>query len=124
MTSRTLRSPTASSIRPVTEDQHRAIFEAEIEAFRDHWSSREKTDEDFARTFKREELDTDLWVVAWDGDEIAGVVQNWIWPEENETHRLGSAAGSNTSACAGRGGDAVSGGPSPPRPCAACAPPG
>ena len=30
------------------------------------------------------ELDTGLWVVAWDGDEIAGVVQNWIWPEENE----------------------------------------
>jgi ribosomal protein S18 acetylase RimI-like enzyme len=22
-------------------------------------------------------------VVAWDGDEIAGVVQNWIWPTEN-----------------------------------------
>ena len=22
--------------------------------------------------------------MAWDGDEIAGVVQNWIWPDENE----------------------------------------
>ena len=22
--------------------------------------------------------------MAWDGDEIAGVVQAWIWPEENE----------------------------------------
>ena len=34
-------------------------------------------------THKTEELDTSLWVVAWDGDEIAGVVQNWIWPTEN-----------------------------------------
>ena len=22
--------------------------------------------------------------MAWDGDQVAGVVQNWIWPEENE----------------------------------------
>jgi mycothiol synthase len=77
--------PDGLEFRPVTSDQHRAIFDAEVEAFRDHWSSREKTDEDFERTFAREELTTDLWVVAWDGDEIAGVVQNWIWPEENAT---------------------------------------
>ena len=32
-----------------------------------------------------------LWVVAWDGDEVAGVVQTWIWPEENE--RLGVKRG-------------------------------
>jgi len=83
--------PDGLEFRPVTPDQHRAIFDAEVEAFRDHWSSREKTDEDFERTFRREELTTDLWVVAWDGDEIAGVVQNWIWPEENAT--LGVARG-------------------------------
>ena len=28
--------------------------------------------------------------VAWDGDQVAGVVQTWIWPEENE--RLGVSA--------------------------------
>lgn len=83
--------PDGLEYRPVTADQHRAIFEAEVEAFRDHWSSREKTDEDFERTHRREELDTDLWVVAWDGEEIAGVVQNWIWPEENAT--IGVARG-------------------------------
>ena len=77
--------PDGLEFRPVTPDQHRAIFDAEVEAFRDHWSSRDKTDEDLERTLKREELDTDLWVVAWDGDEIAGVVQTWVWPEENAT---------------------------------------
>jgi mycothiol synthase len=83
--------PDGLELRQVTPDQHRAIFDAEVEAFRDHWSSREQTDEDFQLTFSREELDTDLWVVAWDGDEVAGVVQNWIWAEENAA--LGLARG-------------------------------
>ena len=83
--------PDGIEIRPVTADQHRRIVDAEEEAFRDHWGHRAKTDSDFHATFDRAELDTDLWVVAWDGDEIAGVVQNWIWPEENA--RLGVKRG-------------------------------
>lgn len=75
--------PDGLELRPVTQDHHRAIFEAERDAFRDHWASREQTEEDFQLTYGRAELDTDLWVVAWDGDEVAGVVQNWIWAEEN-----------------------------------------
>ncbi len=67
----------------MTPDQHRAIFDAEVEAFLDHWGARVKTDEDFALTHAREEFDPALWIVAWDGDQVAGVVQNWIWPEEN-----------------------------------------
>jgi mycothiol synthase len=83
--------PDGLELRPVTADQHRAIFDAEREAFRDHWSAREQTDEDFTFIFGRPELDTDLWVIAWDADEIAGVVQTWIYPEENAT--LGVARG-------------------------------
>lgn len=79
--------PDGLEIRPVTPDQHRAIFEAEREAFRDHWDDREVGDDVYRTTFARPELDTSLWVVAWDGDEVAGVVQTWIWREENE--RLG-----------------------------------
>ena len=79
--------PDGLEIRPVTADQHRAIFAAEDEAFRDHWGHRSKTESDFRSTFERAELDTGLWVVAWDGDQIAGVVQSWVWPEENT--RLG-----------------------------------
>jgi len=78
--------PDGLEIRPITADQHRAIFDAEREAFRDHWSAREQTDEDFKLTYSRPELDTGLWVVAWDGAEIAAVVQSWIWAEENVTH--------------------------------------
>ena len=83
--------PDGIEIRPVLEEQWRTIVAAENEAFRDHWGHREMGESDFKRTFGRAELDTSLWVVAWDGDEVAGVVQNWIWPEENE--RLGVKRG-------------------------------
>jgi len=75
--------PDGLEIRPVSPDQHRTIFDAETEAFRDHWGQREMTESDYNATFGRSELDTDLWVVAWAGDRVAGVVQNWVWPEEN-----------------------------------------
>jgi len=83
--------PDGLEIRPVTDDQRRQIFDAENEAFRDHWGHREMGESAYRATFGRTELDTDLWVVAWDGDEVAGVVQNWIWPEENA--RLGVRRG-------------------------------
>jgi len=83
--------PDGIEIRPVSPDQHRAIFDAETEAFRDHWGQREIGEGEFVATFARRELDTDLWVVAWAGDEVAGVVQNWVWPDENA--RLGIKRG-------------------------------
>jgi len=83
--------PDGLEIRPVVDGHRRAILEAENEAFRDHWGHREMTETTYTATFARPELDTNLWVVAWDGDQIAGVVQNWIWPTENE--RLGVKRG-------------------------------
>ena len=83
--------PANLEVRPVTPDQYRAVFDGEAEAFRDHWGHREPTEEDYRLTFEHPELDTSLWAVAWDGDEVAGVVQTWIWPEENA--RLGVSRG-------------------------------
>ena len=83
--------PEGLEIRPVLEDQWRTILAAENEAFRDHWGHREMGESAYKATFGRAELDTSLWVVAWDGDQVAGVVQNWIWSEENE--RLGVKRG-------------------------------
>jgi mycothiol synthase len=79
----TARLPDGLEIRPVTEAQRRSILEAEFEAFEDHWGNRERSEESFTATLSQAELDTDLWIVAWDGDQIAGVVENWIWPVEN-----------------------------------------
>ncbi len=34
--------------------------------------------------FAEPELDTGLWRVAWDGDQVAGSVMSYIWRSENE----------------------------------------
>ena len=83
--------PEGIEIRPVRPDQHREIFDAEFEAFRDHWQPHDYDEAEFESLYKKADIDTDLWVVAWDGDQIAGVVQNWIWTDENE--RLGVKRG-------------------------------
>jgi mycothiol synthase len=83
--------PDGFELRPVEPAQHRAIVLADDEAFRDHWEPRDFTESSFKALFEKEELTTDLWVVAWDGDEVAGSVQTWIWPHENE--RLGVKRG-------------------------------
>jgi mycothiol synthase len=76
--------PVGLEIRPVTTDQHRAIWDADVEAFRDHWSAAERTDADFERWFAMPDLDTALWRVAWDGDQVAGSVMTFVYPTENE----------------------------------------
>jgi mycothiol synthase len=76
--------PAGLELRTVVAADHRVIFDAEVEAFRDHWGALELGDDSFRQTFATPEIDTDLWAVAWDGDEVAGVVQTWIWTEENE----------------------------------------
>ena len=76
--------PPGLEVRPVTEDQHRAIFDADNEAFRDHWGHREHDDSDFRAMYEHPETDTSMWCVAWDGDQVAGSVMNGIFQEENE----------------------------------------
>ncbi len=76
--------PDGLEIRPVELAHHRAIFEADNEAFRDHWGHREQDDSDFERLFADPELDTSLWRVAWEGDEVAGSVQTFVYATENE----------------------------------------
>jgi mycothiol synthase len=75
--------PAGLELRPVTPETERAIFDADNEAFRDHWGHREPEEADFEARFHGPEADTALWCVAWDGDEVAGVVMNAIFAEEN-----------------------------------------
>jgi mycothiol synthase len=77
--------PGGLELRPVEPAHLRTIVDADNEAFRDHWGHREATDDDFASMVESPDLDTSLWRVAWDGDEVAGCVMSWIWKAENET---------------------------------------
>ena len=75
--------PAGIELRDVDVDHHRPIFDATNHAFEDHWGHREPTEADFRRNFDSPDLDTRLWSVAWDGDQIVGSVQTYIWAEEN-----------------------------------------
>jgi mycothiol synthase len=83
--------PEGLEIRPVVETDHRQIWDADTEAFRDHWEAAERTEEDFTGWYSMPEIDTSMWRVAWDGDEVAGSVMNFVFPEENE--KLGVSRG-------------------------------
>jgi GNAT superfamily N-acetyltransferase len=76
--------PDGLEIRPVTPDLHRQIFDADDEAFHDHFEHRPATEADFVATFAQPDLDTTLWKIAWDGDQVAGGVLPTIWKEENK----------------------------------------
>jgi ribosomal protein S18 acetylase RimI-like enzyme len=75
--------PDGLEFRPVRPEDHRRIFDAEAEAFRDHWGYRDWTDVDYERTFASADLDTSLWRVVWDGDEVAAVTETFIHEAEN-----------------------------------------
>jgi len=75
--------PDGLEIRPVEEAHHRQIWDADAEAFRDHWNSAERTEADYEAWFAEPELDTSLWRIAWSGNDVAGVVMPSIWPAEN-----------------------------------------
>lgn len=81
--------PAGLEIRPVEASHYRKIFDAKNEAFRDHWGHIEKTEEDYRRMVKQieDELPGNqphLWMVAWEGDKVAGMVLNGIFHEENK----------------------------------------
>lgn len=79
--------PEGLEVRPVMPEHYRLIWEAADEAFRDHWGHVESTEEDYQRFLKRteemEDMNPDLWMVAWEGDQVAGMVLNKIFAKEN-----------------------------------------
>lgn len=93
--------PEGLEVRPVTAADRRPILEAEFEAFEDHWGSRERSEEHFTLTLSRAELDTGLWVVAWDGDQIAS--SRTGSGRTRTPSSASNAAGSSGSASADRG---------------------
>jgi mycothiol synthase len=76
--------PDGLEVRPVAPADHRRIWDADSEAFRDHADAAVRTEEDFQRWFTMPNIDTDLWRVAWAGNEVAGSVMTFVWPDENE----------------------------------------
>ncbi|HEU0297622.1 MAG TPA: GNAT family N-acetyltransferase [Anaerolineales bacterium] len=69
--------PTSIELRPFVKGEHDyLVFQAEDEAFRDHWEHASGNFNNWKlRKLGREEFDPTLWHIAWDGDQIAGHAQ-------------------------------------------------
>jgi mycothiol synthase len=80
--------PDGVEIRPVSDDQLRAIWEAESDAFRDHWGFVEPTEATYARFLAFPYNDLTLWKVAWDDEGVAGMVRSFIDTAQNTEHGL------------------------------------
>lgn len=70
--------PIGIELRPFIRGAHDvAVWQAQNEAWRDHWGSHDVTLEEWKRSrFDDPEFDPTLWQIAWDGDEVAGFSLN------------------------------------------------
>ncbi|GAB1470667.1 GNAT family N-acetyltransferase [Chloroflexota bacterium] len=70
--------PVGIELRPFNKEKDaRLLWEADNEAFREHWGAHDSTFEDWEfRKFERPESDPTLWLIAWAGDQIAGFSLN------------------------------------------------
>ena len=80
--------PAGLVVRPIGLDpaSRRRVFDASSEAFQDERAEAETTEEEWDRFLGDAREDPALWIVAFDGDEIAGGVLGLIDPDENAHH--------------------------------------
>jgi mycothiol synthase len=83
--------PPGVELRAVENQHLKLIWEASNEAFRDHWGYIPDPWEEFERMINDSDFDPSLWRVAWQGDQIAGMVLSFIDKDENElySHKRG-----------------------------------
>jgi mycothiol synthase len=92
--------PPGVEVRPATMDHLHQIWEASNEAFRDHWGYIPDPWEVFEQMISNPDFDPSLWRVAWEGDQVAGMVLSFINKDEND--RYGRKRGYTENICVRR----------------------
>jgi mycothiol synthase len=87
-------------VREVTLAHMRVIWEASNEAFRDHWGYIPDPWENYEQMMSDPDFDPSLWRVAWQDDQVAGMVLNFINKDENE--KFGRKRGYTENICVRR----------------------
>jgi GNAT superfamily N-acetyltransferase len=80
--------PAGFEVRSPLPEHFRAIWEATEECFRDQQDYYVSNDEDFHTWVSSPDFNPDLWLVAWDGDQVAGATLNSLhegnWGETDD----------------------------------------
>lgn len=82
--------PEGLELRPVLPEHYRALWEADVEAFQDHWGYAPPTEADYQAWLNNKTLfQPPLWQVAWDvaNDQVAGQVRTFIDEAQNEKYQ-------------------------------------
>lgn len=75
--------PDGIEVRAVDVPDGPRIWRADHEAFQDHWGGFDSSEDAYRRWTDSPEFEPSLFVVAYDGEEIAAAVLNAIYAEEN-----------------------------------------
>ncbi len=75
--------PPGIEIRSVLPEHYEKIYAAHLEAFRDHWGSCPQDEPPLEAWLEEPNFDPSIWCVAWEGDEVVGMVLNYIDRDEN-----------------------------------------
>jgi GNAT superfamily N-acetyltransferase len=78
--------PQGIEVRPVEPEHYRKIWDADFLASQDGWLKVKQEEQWYRNWLDGRWFQPELWQVAWDGDRVAGAVQNWIDCEENKTY--------------------------------------
>jgi mycothiol synthase len=78
--------PEGLEVRPVLEEHYHQIWAASQEAFQDHWGFVHEPYETFENMLRDPNTDPSIWQVAWEGNEVAGMVLNFINKQFNEEY--------------------------------------
>ena len=75
--------PEGLELRPIDASLARAVWDADVEAFADHWGGFDHSEEHLQRWLENPNTDLSIWVVAFDGDQVAGGILNSIDEDQN-----------------------------------------
>ena len=81
--------PEGLELRPALPQDYQAIWDADNEAFRDHWGYMEPSEQDYQGWLvDKTTFQPELWQVAWDiqANQVAGQVRTYIDHEQNKLY--------------------------------------
>jgi len=78
------RLPDGLEVRPVRPEDYRMLWDADVDACLDAWEPIVVDESRYQGWLDNAQFQPGLWQIAWDGDDIAGAVQNYILEDENQ----------------------------------------